>query len=71
MNELRPWDTNAGDVYIFVAIERDTKLVLACHVGRRSAEDTRHFIKRPECATTGCFQLTADGFEKYPSAIKL
>lgn len=70
MNELRPWDTNAGDVYIFVAIERETKLVLAWHMGRRTAEDTQHFIKKLDHATTGCFQLTTDGFEKYPSTIK-
>lgn len=70
MHELRPGDMNAGDVYCFVAIERETKLVLAWHMGRRSAEDTEQFVKKLEYATTGFFQLTTDGFYMYPSWIK-
>jgi len=58
MNERRPTDTNAGDVYVFVAIERETKLVLTWHMGRRSSEDTDRFIKKLEHATAGPFQLS-------------
>lgn len=71
MAEQRPLDFNAGDVYIFVAIERQTKLVLAWHMGRRTADDTWDFMKKLEYATTGFFQLTTDGFDQYPPAIKL
>jgi IS1 family transposase len=70
-NELRPMDFNAGDVYCFVAIERQTKLVLAWHLGRRTSEDTDDFITKLEHATTGFFQLTSDGFEQYPTAVSL
>jgi IS1 family transposase len=69
--ELRPLDSNAGDVYVFVAIERQTKLVLAWHMGRRTSDDTWDFIKKLDDATTGFFQLTTDGFEQYPQAVKL
>jgi IS1 family transposase/transposase-like protein len=70
-NLLRPLDFNAGDVYCFVAIERQTKLVLAWHLGRRTHEDTEDFILKLDKATTGFFQLTTDGYESYPLAISL
>jgi transposase-like protein/IS1 family transposase len=70
-NRLRPLDSNAGDVYCFVAIERQTKMVLAWHMGRRTQEDTEDFISKLDHATTGFFQLTTDGFDSYPPAISL
>jgi IS1 family transposase len=70
-NRVRPSDFNAGDVYCFVAIERQTKLVLAWHLGRRTSEDTQDFIVKLDHATTGPFQLTTDGFEMYPPAVAL
>jgi transposase-like protein/IS1 family transposase len=68
-NRIRPLDFNVGDVYCFVAIERQTKLVLAWHLGRRNSEDTNDFIVKLGHATTGFFQLTTDGFEMYPPAV--
>jgi len=60
-----------GDYYCFVAIERYTKLVLAWHLGQRTAEDTEIFIEKVSRATAGEFQVSADGFEAYPEAISL
>jgi IS1 family transposase len=62
-----------GDAYCFVGIERETKLVLAYHLGRRTAKSTDEFIGKlayavsPECR----FQLTTDGFGPYVSAVKM
>jgi IS1 family transposase len=62
-----------GDAYCFVGIERETKLVLAYHLGRRTTKSTDEFIGKlsyavsPECR----FQLTTDGFPPYVSAVKL
>jgi IS1 family transposase/transposase-like protein len=58
-----------GDAYCFVAIERKTKLILAWHLGRRTAEDTGIFIEKLDQATIGQFQLTTDGFAAYPEAV--
>src|SRR5579884_2322010 len=33
-------EEGAGDAYCFVAFERNTKMVLAWHLGKRTAEDT-------------------------------
>lgn len=58
-----------GDAYCFVAIERTSKLILAWHLGRRTAEDTEAFTEKLDYATTGRFQLTTDGFAAYPDAV--
>ena len=58
-----------GDAYCFVAIERHSKLILAWHLGRRTARDTLEFIERLREATEGQFQLTTDGFNAYPDAV--
>jgi transposase-like protein/IS1 family transposase len=62
-------DDNIGDAYCFIAIERETKLVLAWHLGRRSAEDTIAFTEKLNDATQGHFQLTTDGFKAYMYAV--
>ena len=55
-----------GDAYTFVGFERNTKLVLAWHLGKRSAEDTRAFTKKLARATYDeRFQVTTDGFSPY------
>lgn len=62
-------DSTLGDAYTFVAIERNTKLVLAWHLGRRGAKDTLEFTEKIYNATSGRFQLTTDGFNCYPDAV--
>jgi IS1 family transposase/transposase-like protein len=63
-------DDKVGDAYSFVAIERASKLVLAHHLGRRTSEDAHRFMLKLDCATSGRFQLTTDGFEAYPAAVE-
>jgi len=47
-----------GDAYCFVAIERNTKMILSWHLGRRTSQDTLAFIFKLRNATTGKFQLS-------------
>ncbi len=58
-----------GDAYCFIGMERDTKLILTWHLGRRCPEDTREFIHKMAHATTGRFQITTDGYKPYKTAI--
>jgi transposase-like protein/IS1 family transposase len=58
-----------GDAYCFVGIERNSKLVLTWHLGRRSAADTFAFTEKLNAATAGRFQITTDGFSPYVDAI--
>ena len=64
-------DQNMGDCYTFVAIERNTKLVLNVPMGKRDKHTTDAFIEglrdaiQPGC----CFQITSDGFAPYKHSI--
>ena len=62
-------DETIGDAYTFVAIERNTKLVLAFHLGRRTKADTEIFTEKLDYATTGQFQINTDDFSSYRDAI--
>jgi transposase-like protein/IS1 family transposase len=62
-------DPLRGDAYCFVAIERNTKLVLTWHLGRRTTRDTEAFTEKLNEATAGNFQITTDGFKPYRDAV--
>jgi transposase-like protein/IS1 family transposase len=63
-------DESIGDAYCFVAIERNTKLVLNFALGRRSKATTDIFIEGLRHATSSQnFQITTDGFAPYVKAI--
>jgi transposase-like protein/IS1 family transposase len=58
-----------GDAYTFVGIERNTKLILAWHLGERDTANTEAFTEKLNHATSGRFQMTTDGLATYPDAI--
>ena len=63
-------DMDLGDAYTFVGFERNTKLVLAWHLGRRNFDDTWKFTKKLDHAIgDSSFQITTDGFSSYPDCI--
>jgi len=73
--EFHKWPEEAneegiGDAYCFVAMERNTKLVLNFALGRRSQATTDAFIEGLRHATSGQrFQISTDGFQPYRPAI--
>jgi IS1 family transposase len=62
-------DPEAGDAYVFVGVDRDTKLIPAWTLGRRDIVTTDAFVERLERAVSGRFQLTTDGLNTYPDSI--
>lgn len=62
-------DPKVGDAYTFVGIERNTKLILAWHLGQRDGENTEAFTEKLDHATSGYFQLTTDGWRPYENAV--
>jgi transposase-like protein/IS1 family transposase len=65
-------EAKIGDAYTFVGFERNTKLVLAWHLGKRTFEDTWAFTKKLDKATAdSSFQITTDGFAQYRDAIEM
>jgi len=64
-------DSEIGDAYTFIAVERDSKLLLAHHVGRRTSEDANIFAAKLSTAVSADrFQLSTDGFDGYPEALE-
>lgn len=63
--------TEIGDAWIFVGIERNTKLVLAYELGSRSVRCATRFMRKLARATDPAqkFQLTTDGLTAYASAV--
>jgi transposase-like protein/IS1 family transposase len=59
-----------GDAYTYVAMERNSKLILAWHLGKRNRQETLQFIVKLRRATNGIFQLTTDGWTAYPDAVE-
>jgi len=59
-----------GDVYTFVAIDADTKLVPCFHIGDRTGFDTNIFIKDLRQRIVNRPQITSDAFRAYLPAIQ-
>ena len=62
-------DEELGDSYTFVAIDRDTKLILTYQIGKRDSSNTRIFASKLRDATGDDFQITTDGFAPSSHAI--
>lgn len=65
----KDYDRDHGDAYCFTAIERDTKLLVTWHLGRRTLSDAQWFADKLHRVTAGRFQLTTDGFPPYTKTI--
>ncbi|HEY4759650.1 MAG TPA: hypothetical protein VIH42_03630 [Thermoguttaceae bacterium] len=58
-----------GDCYCFTAIERNTKLLVAWHFGKRTPCDAEWFSDKLYRVTAGRFQLSTDGYQPYSKII--
>ncbi len=60
-----------GDVWTWTAIDADTKLVPAWHIGWRSADDAMLFMQDLAARLSGRVQLTTDGHKAYLTAVEM
>lgn len=68
---VRPWDSpDAGDQFVFVALDADTKLIPSFLVGRRDAPNADTFIHDLAGRLAKRIQLTTDGFRPYLVAVE-
>ena len=58
-----------GDAYVFTAIDRSTKLLVAFHVGKRTAEDANLFAQKLAMTVSGRPHVSTDGYSPYRVAI--
>lgn len=62
---IRQRGADFGDSWTFIAIERDTKLIVAHEVGLRDHSTCVTFLRKVDAATSGRFQVTTDGLRAY------
>ncbi|HEX8735661.1 MAG TPA: IS1 family transposase [Pyrinomonadaceae bacterium] len=64
-------DETKGSVYTFTAIEKDSKLIVAWHLGKRSEQDALIFLEKLYVATepTKRFQMSTDAFKGYDHTV--
>src|SRR4051812_8621893 len=63
--EIRKRNPEAGDLWLWVAIDADTKLVPCVRLGGRTASDAHEFMTDLASRLTSRVQLTTDGFRPY------
>ncbi len=68
---IRPNESQMGigDQFVFVAIDPETKLIVAFRLGKRDHGTTWDFVAEVREKTKGRFQITSDGFRAYFPAI--
>ena len=64
-------DATKGDVWTFVALDADTKLIPSFRVGKRTAANTQAFVADVASRIKNRPQITSDGFAKYVEAVEL
>lgn len=64
-------DERLGSVYTFTAIEKDSKLIVAWHLGNRTEQDALIFLEKLYAATetTKRFQMSTDAFKGYDHTV--
>jgi IS1 family transposase len=67
--EIAARNPHAGDIWLWVALDADTKLVLSHMVGPRTPPMAYEFMKDVAARMTGHVQLTTDGLFWYVDAV--
>jgi len=70
VSEEERYTFGVGDVYTWVAIDADTKLVPCWHLGRRDAHAAMAFITDLSERLASRVQLTTDGHKPYLNAVE-
>lgn len=61
---------NYGDVWTFIAMDRETKLIPSFNVGKRDLYHAREFMEDLSGRLSRRVQLSSDGLASYPEAVE-
>jgi transposase-like protein/IS1 family transposase len=65
-NVVHPlYDDNRGDQYTYLAVDRDSKLMISHLIGKRHKDNCKIFLQDLKDRVDGRFQLSSDGFNAY------
>ncbi|MCA9122193.1 MAG: IS1 family transposase [Planctomycetaceae bacterium] len=67
--EARGRTGDVGDSWTWLAIDAESKMILAHHVGQRGESDCKKFLSRVNDATVGRCQVTSDGLSTYTNNV--
>jgi transposase-like protein/IS1 family transposase len=67
----RDMGSHVGDIYCYLGIDRNTKMVLATAYGKRDTETGVCFMRRLKNAAPTIGQISTDGWQPYPGIISL
>jgi len=67
--ERKRYVGGCGDSWCWTAIERNTKLIVTWHHGRRTSEDNDAFMRKLAVATSGRFHLSSDAYGTYEQSV--
>jgi IS1 family transposase len=68
--EILEKNPDAGDVWLWVALDADSRLVFSWRVGQRQTEDGIAFLGDIASRLKNRVQVTTDGFRFYPSGME-
>ncbi|HEV7643312.1 MAG TPA: hypothetical protein VGO50_05150 [Pyrinomonadaceae bacterium] len=73
VNQREGYDEKVGSSYTFTAIESESKLIVAWHLGKRSLQDTEIFLEKVYNAvdngTDNRYQVSTDAFKGYEHSV--
>ena len=61
---------DAGDAWVWLGVDPDTKLLIAYHIGSRDTADAMEFIYGLASRVTGRVSLSTDGYAPYVDAVR-
>jgi IS1 family transposase len=67
--QTKAWEYGAGDVWTFVAIDRDTKIIPAFRVGQRTMIHAKAFLEDLSGRLSNRIQLSSDGLAAYRETV--
>jgi len=64
------WDTERGDFYTYLALDRRTKLIISHLTGKRDYSNTNDFVADLAERVPGVVQITCDGWKPYAPTLR-
>src|SRR5208337_3777494 len=67
--QTKAWESGVGDVWTFIALDADTKLIPSFRVGQRTMIHARAFLVDLEGRLASRIQLSSDGLAAYRETV--
>lgn len=69
IRKMKTVHPDAGDIWTFTALDRDSKMIVSWYVGDRTVADATTFLKDTAARIDSSVQVSTDGLLAYPAAV--